>query len=167
MFRLTLVSVCYSRHKKVKAMIKDASCKNKYYKIDELDSIVIDEIKKLQFEPVGKIANRSDKKEILEKKLQEIESQISRFLDLYGLGRFDIDSLDSKLIPLEEQRDKLKNEIKNTDFGMKSEDAWKIIKSFDDVLKIGDFNAIRSVIHALIDRIEISGDAIEIHWNFQ
>ena len=43
--------VCYSRHKKVKEMIKDPNCKNKIYRIDELDKIIFDEIRKLAFDP--------------------------------------------------------------------------------------------------------------------
>ena len=42
---------CYSRSKKVKAMVKDPNCKNKNWKMEDLDALVFAEIGKLAVDP--------------------------------------------------------------------------------------------------------------------
>ena len=43
--------MCYSRNKKMKKMIKDPNCKNKNYKMEVLESAILDEIHKLAIDP--------------------------------------------------------------------------------------------------------------------
>lgn len=159
---------CYSRHKKMKSMIKDQNCKNKYYLIKDLDNIVINEILKLKFEKITAKDNQSGKKEILEKELAKIDSQISRFLDLYGIGRYNVEQLDEKILPLEIRRDDLKRELSKIDESNKlnTDEAMSIADSLTDMLKSGRFDKIRNIIHALIERIDINGEDISIHWTF-
>ena len=42
---------CYSRRKRVRSMIVDPNCKNKKYRVDRFDSIIFEQIKKLELEP--------------------------------------------------------------------------------------------------------------------
>ena len=169
--------VCYSRHKKVKEMIKDPNCKNKIYRIDELDKIIFDEIRKLAFdkEYMHTLRTNNGKDEenkkirLLEAEIKNVENQISRFMDLYGLGRFTVDQLDAKLIPLEEQRNRLQDElglIKADKCGLSEAEAIDVINSFSDILEKGNFQEIRQCIETLIDRIDIDGENISIHWRF-
>ena len=46
------------------------------------------------------------------------------------------------------------------------EETLEIAISFSVVLEKGDFNEIRTVIGTLIDKVEIDGEDITIHWNF-
>lgn len=171
---------CYSRHKKVKNMIKDPNCKNKRYRIHELDNIIIDEIKKLAIDPsyIHDIKSHhqqtdeiSQKTKIIQEKIADLENQISRFLDLYGKGRFTFEQLDKQIIPLEEQKNKLNEELKsledeNDTQSMSEDEAIEIIGSFEEALERGNFDEIRGIITSLINHIDIDNDDITIYWNF-
>lgn len=169
---------CYSRCKKVKKMIKDPNCKNKTWKMEELNELVFNEIKKLAIDSEyiheirdnkDKASNNTNKIDIIKKEIDTIDTQISRFMDLYGLGTFTIDQVSEKVEPLNERKNNLLKELENlnADLGELSvESAIEIIKSFDEVFKRGDFDEIRLVIERLIYYIEIDEDDVYIHWKF-
>jgi chromosome segregation ATPase len=90
-------------------------------------------------------------------------------MDLYGLGKYDLKTLDEKMDPLNNQKLKLQKELKR----LKSEsnvlaesEVLKLVNSLDDALEHGDLHERRAIIEALINRIEIDNDEITIHWNF-
>ena len=165
--------VCYSRHKKVRSMVKDPACMNKIYRCDDLDDLIFNEIRKLAFDPsyIHTVA-RSDEKEkirVIDAEIKNVDKQISRFMDLYGFGRFTAEQLDAKLVPLEDKRNRLKDElraIQEDKTRISESEAITAINSFSDILDNGDFNEIRSVIETLIEYIVIDGDDITIHWRF-
>lgn len=169
---------CYSRDKKVKAMIKDPNCKNTNYRVEVLDNFVFDEIKKLALDPEyyhqirkekAEKSDEPDKVSILETEIAKIDEQISRFMDLYGIGKFTIDQVSAKVDPLNEERKKLAQELSDITSdpdAMSEEDVQEIVKSFADILARGDFNEIRLAVESLINYIEIDHDVITIHWKF-
>lgn len=169
---------CYSRMKKVRAMIKDPNCKNKYWKVDELDNLVFDEIRKLAMYPEymtdikrdnNQESDTPNKIHTLEKEIEKIDEQISRFMDLYGIGKFTIDQVSSKVDPLNETRKGLVRELEtlNAEAGrLTVEEARVIVESFADILDSGEFDAIRLVIESLIYYIELDNDDVYIHWKF-
>ena len=159
-------------------MIIDPNCKNKMYRLNDLDNIIFDEIKKLAIDSsyIHEIKSHhqttnedAQKIRIINDKIKEIDSEISRFLDLYGKRRFTFEQLDKKTIPLEEQKAKLMEELESledeTD-SMSEEEAIEIIGSFEEALEKGNFDEIRGIITSLINRIDIDNDDITIHWNF-
>lgn len=170
--------ICYSRNKSVKAMIKDPNCKNKNWKMKELDSLVFDEIRKLAVDPKyiheirSKKAQSNDnpnKIEILKHEIQNLNDQISRFMDLYGLGKFTIDQVSGKIDPLNEQREALEKELNelNADTEeLSEEETYRLASSFEEVLAEGDFHKIRLLIASLIYYIEIDNEDVYIHWKF-
>ena len=174
----TLWYMCYSRCKKVKKMIKDPNCKNKNWKMTELDDLVIKEIRQLALDPEYirnaradsmKKTDVGDKVAILEKEIASLDAQISRFMDLYGIGKFTIDQVSGKIDPLNEQRSKLQKELDDltAESGeLTEEETRKIVEEFDDILESGDFNRIRQTINLLIYYIEIDNEDIYIHWKF-
>lgn len=168
---------CYSRHKKIRTMVKDPNCRNKYYLVEELDNIIFNEIKKLAVDPdyIQQIKKESEKDSevqqihAIEQKIKSINAQLSRFMDLYGIGKYSIDELDEKTAPLHDQRSKLMNELKKLQADSKritEDQVIQIVSSFDEVLEHGDLQDKRSIIEQLINRIDIDGDDITIHWNF-
>ena len=170
--------VCYSRNKKVKKMIKDPNCKNKSWRMEKLDEIVLNEIKKLAIDPeyINTLKESSpvdietpDKIKILQDEIVNIDEQISRFMDLYGIGKFTIDQVSKKIDPLNEKRSALEKELSklNAERGAISEErTLEILESFEDVLERGDFDEIRLVIESLIYYIELDEDDVYIHWKF-
>jgi len=166
---------CYSRHKKVRSMIMDPNCKNKNYREEVLNEIIFNEIRKLAIDPeyIHSLREQHQKGEneiqAIQSKLKEIDTQVSRFMDLYGLGRFTIEELDKKVIPLKEEEEKLRTELKRIEeesTKLPEEKAIELVNSFDDVLKKGSLEDVRTVLEQLISRIDIDNDDITIHWNF-
>jgi site-specific DNA recombinase len=159
-------------------MVKDPNCKNKNWKRDELDNIVFEEIKKLAIDPsyireIQKekvaISEEPNKIDIIRKEIAKIDEQISRFMDLYGIGKFTIEQVDSKVDPLNEQKNALLKElaILNAESGaITEEEAIEILGSFEDVIERGEFDEIRLLIESLIYYIELDGDDVYIHWKF-
>ena len=169
---------CYSRNKSVPKMVKDPNCKNKNWRLPELDAIIFDEIRKLATDPEyfntirqeKKLAtNEPNKIEILETEIKSINEQISRFMDLYGLGAFTIDQVSEKVQPLNERRTALEKELESlnaTSDELSQEETIEIATTFSDVLDRGDLNEIRLAIESLIYYIEIDEDDVYIHWKF-
>lgn len=170
---------CYSRIKKQLKMIKDPNCKNKVWDLEELDAFVFGEILKLKANPERiqeirdeKMRNQKDepnKISIIEKKIEEIDNQISRFMDLYGIGKFTIDQVSSKVDPLNEQRKGLQRELDtlNASAGRLSvEEAIEIVSDFDEILECGDLDEIRTAIQSLISHIDLDGEDVRFHWRF-
>lgn len=171
--------MCYSRCKKVKAMIKDPNCKNKNWKMEELDALVFNEIRQLALDPTAISTARAEnlkkntavaeKVAVLEKEIHKLDDQISRFMDLYGIGKFTIDQVSSKVDPLNEQRKALAKELDTltAESGeLTEEETLQIVQSFDDILASGDFAKIRLTIETLIYYIELDEDDVYIHWKF-
>ena len=174
----TTVYGCYSRTKKVPKMVKDPNCKNRYWKMDELDTLIFEEIRKLAMDPdymsnareeKEKHSDAADKIAILKKEIAKIDVQISRFMDLYGIGKFTIDQVSNKVDPLNEERAKLENELSalTADTAeLTEEETIEIVKSFGEILDRGDFDEIRLTIETLIDHIVLDNDDVYIHWKF-
>ena len=165
--------ICHSKRKTNLAMIKDPNCKNKTWYRDELDQLIFDEIGKLALDPsfVHETKAKDDntgKIKTLKKEIAKIEKQKSRFMDLYGLGSFTPEEIQSKIVPLNNQQQKIEDEIASLidDKSVSEETTLNILNKWDDVLKYGDFEQIRSLINALIAKIEINGDDITIFWKF-
>ena len=170
--------VCYSRSKKVKKMVKDPNCINKNWRMEDLDKIVLDEIRNLSADPAyihdirrekHKENDTENKVNIINQEIENIDTQISRFMDLYGIGKFTIEQVSSKVDPLNEQKKKLEKELTSltADSGeLTEEETIAIVKSFDDVLERGNFEEIRLVVESLIYYIELDNDDVYIHWKF-
>lgn len=170
--------VCHSRNKKVPKMIKDPNCKNKNWRRETLDEIVLNEIKKLAIDPEymktlqsQKVIDteKPDKIKIIQDEINNIDEQISRFMDLYGIGKFTIEQVSQKIDPLNEKRSALEKELNklNAERGAISEErVIEIVESFEDILERGEFDEIRLVIESLIYFIELDEDNVYIHWKF-
>ena len=170
------IYVCYSRNKKMKKMIKDPNCKNKRWKMNELDNLIFDEIKKIAFDSeylkTLKTKNEStapEKIRIIENEIKKLDDQISRFMDLYGIGKFTIDQVSKKVDPLNDERNKLQKELEtlNAESGHLNDDQTiELVESFVEALEYGDFDDVRAIIENLIYYIELDNDDIYIHWKF-
>ena len=161
---------CYSRIKKNASLVKDENCKNRFWRMHDLDDLIFNEIKKLSFEPILPSVEIPDDTAVINSKIKEIDSQIERLMDLYSLGNMPLDLLQNKIHDLNDQRNRLESEVeeiaKKQSGKISNEDALSLICSFEEILERGNFEEIHSVIGTLIDRIEIDGDDITIFWAF-
>jgi site-specific DNA recombinase len=159
-------------------MVVDPNCKNKNWKMNELDTIIFDEIRKLATDPEyfhviqkekAETSDSPNKIDILKKEIRNIDEQISRFMDLYGIGKFTIDQVSGKVDPLNEQKKGLEKELEalNADLNVMTEaEVQEIVSTFSEVLESGELNAIRLAIETLISYIELDNDDVYIHWKF-
>ena len=169
---------CYSRCKKMKKMIKDPNCKNKTWRMTELDSIIMDQIRRLIFDPSfmedirrnnTRYTEEEKRIEIIRAEIGKLDDQISRYLDLYGLGKFSIDQVSAKVDQVNGTRAKLSQELDRltADAGkITPEEAIELLESFTDLIDDCDFQETRSIIESLIDYIELDNEDIYIHWKF-
>lgn len=159
--------VCYSRMKKVRTMIKSPDCKNKIYRVDELDEIILNEIRKLRLDPnlFEQPEQDKEKPRLIEAELDSIEKQISRLIDLYASGRFSLDTLDRKTEELERRRESLQRQLAAPP--ITTEEARIALDSFDEVIDSGDLSQKRALVLSLIEKIVITGDDIDIYWKFE
>jgi site-specific DNA recombinase len=80
---------CYSRTKIARWMIKDHNCKNKTWRMEELDGIVTDCILRLSLDKEylkqvkKKPVKKDNTKPLIEKKILQLDKQIDKLLDLY------------------------------------------------------------------------------------
>ena len=149
--------VCNSRSKKTPHLVKDPSCKNKNWKMAELDNLIFDEIRKLKVLP-----EIIEQPEIpIDDEIKKINDQIKRLMDLYSIDGIPFNVLEEKIHSLNDQKTKLESRPVK----LSHSETIEIAESFDDVLDSGDIEKIRSTIGLLIDRIEL-GEDITIYWNF-
>ena len=159
---------CHSRRKISTNMIKDPNCKNKNWRKDDLESLVLAQIRQLNNEPL----NLPDQTEIgaeidvIMDKIGKIDRQRSRFMDLYGSGMFDMDELEGKIRPLIAQKQKFEAELDRLRTEPTKKSTYALIETFADVLEQGDSEQVRLLVRSLVNKIEIDGEDITIFWNF-
>ena len=171
---------CYSRDKNKKMKTVDY-CKNPNIKVSVLDTLVLDEIKKLKVDPdqLGRIitAERKDTKEddtlkVLRDRLEETETKINKLMDLYTLGTIPINDIGDRIKPLYEEKEKLLIAIADREEETREPDTLTIEETKDilnDVVYIDDLDqsAKRELVQSLIKRIEIEPDeTVKIYWKF-
>lgn len=165
---------CNSRSARKDYLVKNRSCKNKHWEVDELTNLVFDEIRKLALEP-DLITNLSEEKgseesAILQAEIEKVDKQISKYLDLYSLDEIPVKILQDKIIELNQKKEALEDEIEKIRILNQSKtnrsEALQAVQSFNEVLENGTFEEIRSILTILIEKIELDNDDIDIHWNF-
>lgn len=130
-------------------------CDNKNYRCDKLEAMILQQIDELDFE-APKPKKRKDNK----KALQRIDNQIERLIDLYTVDGISLEALQSRINGLRERREALT---------VVEEEPARQIPPKETVTKVlqgDDFQAKKLVIDALIDRIEIDGENIDVFWSF-
>ncbi len=161
---------CNSRAKRHPTMIKDPSCSNKIWRMEDLDNLIFEEIKKLALEPTKPTEpEENNNLVVLTTELQKVEKQIDRLIDLYALGSISRSTLDAKIASQNAQKAHLEQELDNLRKSLpKSKEAFKSqINGFSEMLEKGTPEQIRQIITALIRRIELNGDDVTIYWNFK
>lgn len=166
--------MCYSRCKADPKLVVDPNCKNKNYRDFVLEDIIFNEIRKLKtdssyFNDLRDSVDNTPKIELIKKRIADVDTQISRMMDLYAIGKIDINSITAKIEPLNEEKTKLEKELESLEIEIPSiekETILDLVGIFEGVLAEGDNIKLHDVIAELIDYIEIDGEDIRINWNF-
>ncbi len=164
---------CYSRSKSDKKYIIDPSCRNDNWRIEELDRLVIDEIKKLKYSPgyldgifAERPSERVPDKASISKRLGEVERQIVKLLDLYQITNVPYDQITPRISALQDERGKLIGAVNNISDGNALSKMDFIIKlnSMEQVFASEGVEEKRIFISYMVKFIEINGEEVKIHW---
>ena len=160
----------------MKKMIKDPNCRNKNYKIEELESAILGEIHTLAVDPARieqvrenrPVSDVTEKIKAITSEIAKIDTQISKMMDLYALGTIDLDVISDKVAELNNRKSALSKEmdslnVPDTDNAMTDEQIRSIAALMKDDLPLEDK---RNIVQSLIHYIEIDEDNIIIHWKF-
>lgn len=167
---------CYSRAKTTPSTVKDPNCKNKIYRREELEQMVFDEVKKLAFD-VSAIENIKEQYEkidntkeirLIESQISELDSRLSKLIDLFSIGKMDINLIETKTTEIQNEKTALTAELKRLQY-TKDQSVSEINQLANDFVNIfdsGDDDEKRSILNQLIDKIVIDNEDLKIYWKF-
>ena len=154
---------CYSRTKGDAKYVIDPDCKNKKWKIEDLDNMVIDFISNLSFEENEIPEMPSPKKRDYNKRISEIDRQISKLIDLYQIGNIPIETISSKVDRLTEEKNALEQDsVKGESPQNTISEKIAFKEQFLSLLDNGSLEEKRACLANLIERIEINEENVEI-----
>lgn len=169
--------VCYSVSRTSKAMIKSDHCTNRLhpYTQEELDNIIINEIKKLAVdqkylksiiqEDAAPVLNES---ELCQDRLTELDKQTDKLLNLYQIGAVDLPQIQDRLTALKQERNSLLQTLDkvSAEMPLNVQQVQNYAAAFQEALENEDYDQINNIIRLLIDKIVVLNENIEIHWTF-
>lgn len=169
---------CYTKagHK---TMRRAARCRGKNWKPEELEAMVIGEIKKLSFsrEVIEKIIAEkrgshpvSDQAATISGRLVDLEKQLNKIMDLYTLGNIPLEAISQKADAITKEQKCLQAELKLLEPKKPALSVDKVVEiagNAEAIFSSGSLEEKRLFISSLIDRIVLqpSGD-VEIYWKF-
>ncbi|WP_324177304.1 recombinase family protein [Ligilactobacillus salivarius] len=154
----------YKRH--------DFDCGFTRVRKNDIESVVISEIKKLPLNMDKVINNQENKDNVKEIKaikaeLQQVEKKQDKIVDLYLLDNINVDELNKKNDELSKQKENLQKRLNSlTDDKKKEkiEDFIKNAKEAKDIDKL-DYEKQKAIVRNLISGIKVFNDKVEINWN--
>ena len=167
--------VCYSRSKMAYKMIKDPDCRNKIWPVQDLEDLILSEVKKLAFDPeeLKKIKEaaapeETDLRPVLKAEIVKLKAQRSRLLDLYSFDEISLEDLREKTGPINDRISKLEKQIMDLGLPVDAKSALfdGLLLSAGEIIDSGDKTRIRALLQALIDKIELDGEDVSIYWKF-
>lgn len=170
--------VCYSVSKCNRRMVKDPNCTNRkeLFNASDLDALVLEEIEKLSldrsvFDNLAPEKNTdTEDMELYQERLGSIDRQMERILNLYQAGVMELDEISERMSELKEQRAEAEEallELQGEERGtLPKPEAWDMICSLSDITEHGTPDELFSLVHTLIEKIEVLNGEITIHWAF-
>jgi site-specific DNA recombinase len=164
---------CYSRSKSCKKFIMNPNCKNTNWKIEELDSLVINSIYEMieNHDLLNNLLKNTKKPEAVdikktEVRLKEIQKQIENLIDLYQIGNAPMDLLSNKIKNLDLEKNILQRRIeKTTKYTVNTcENFINSIKDFEKHFSDSALETQRLLISSLIEKVHVNGSDITIDW---
>lgn len=145
-------------------MIKNPDCKNKSWKVEDLEAIIEREIER-KFSIIPKKNKKevinNNKKEVIEKKIAEIEKKINKLLDLYQIDGLAITEITEKIKKFHEEKRGLQERLKEPE-----EEKEVDLKEFKERWNLKDLTLKerRFFLEKIIKKIVINGDKCQIYW---
>ena len=154
----------YKRH--------DFDCGFTRVRKNDVESVVISEIKKLPLNMDKVINNQENKdnaKEIkaIKVELQQVEKKQDKIVDLYLLDNINVDELNKKNDELSKQKENLQKRLNSLTDNKKKEKIEDFIKNAKEAKNIDklDYEKQKVIVRNLISGIKVFNDKVEINWN--
>ena len=169
---------CYSRSKQIPKMVKDPRCKNRHWKAEDLEPRVEEKVKKLLHSPwivEELIAARKPKAPVpvknieIDKRVREIDRQISKLMELYQRDDIPTDVLGESINKLHNEKLALQAalEPEPVDNTPSFDLVQELIADAAQVWDFADYTQKRRILQSLIHRIILTGNDVEIEWVFE
>lgn len=171
--------MCYSISRATPAMIRSENCSNrkKHLTIAELDSLALDEIKKLALDPTSLDSLIEESAEeatpdlpVFQERMVSVEKQITRLLNLYQNGVVELEEIQDRLSALKEERKAIQRQLDETEKAnlgkLSKEAAIASLASFEAVIESGDNVALYDLVHTLIEKVVYLNGDMTIYWAF-
>ncbi|MBQ7516378.1 MAG: recombinase family protein [Schwartzia sp.] len=173
---------CYSRAKTNKRRVIDPLCMSPAFPVEKIDRRITGEIKAMtsasnrvltdlseaaRHEP--EMARRDEERQAIQRRLDEIDHQIPRIIDLYQIGTISLDDISTRTQKLQNERETLQTTLTNLAAPLSKPrltlaEARANIKDFATV-RVPDTQ--RKILHSLIQKITVHASGrLEIAWNF-
>ena len=168
---------CYSRSKQAKKMVKDPHCKNRNWKAAELELIVEEKIKELLRSPKMAeeiAAARKPQTPIpvknieIEKRIREIDRQISKLMELYQRDDIPPEVLGESINKLHNEKIALQASLEPVpeDDAVPFDLVQELIADAAQIWDFADETQKRRILQSLVRRITLKGNDIKIEWAF-
>lgn len=183
---------CYSRAKTNKNLVVDPTCRNPTYAVAVLNQKIIDEIRRIASDPQEfnaivatgrpdaeqKRRRNAEAEEAIMRRLDEVDANTTRLLDLYQRG-LAIDKIADRLDALDKEKEALqvslqelrmdKKAAREEDERLEPERAQELMAEFLDAVDgDADLDTRRKLLGSLIEKIIVKrtpGD-FDIYWTF-
>lgn len=167
---------CYSRTKQIKSMVKDPDCKNKIWKAKELEPLIDAQIQGLLRSPqmaLEIVENKprpvpTSKNVDIEKRVHEIDRQISKLMELYQQDDIPPELLGERINKLYGERTALQTSVapvvepETISFDLVEE----LISDAAQMWDFADESQKRRIMQSLVSRITLTDDDVKIEWAF-
>lgn len=168
---------CYSRTKQMKNMIKDPNCQNKIWRAQDLEPIIEEKILALLHNPKmaeelsasrRKVPVPVSKNTDIEKRIRDIDRQISKLMELYQQDDIPPELLGERINRLYGEKTALENTLapvveQNT---MPLDLVSELIEDAAEIWDFADEGQKRRILQSLVSRIVLTDDQVDIEWAF-
>ena len=149
-------------------------CGNKIWKMQDMDSLVLEQLKNFTFEEENRkdeIKNQAENEEkALKTDLKRLLGQRDRLIQLFSNGIIEISEIQPKIAEIDEKTAKIREKIeeiqKKAEFQQDLTEKMKKLPPVFCLVNLLPFEQQRSLMRDFINRIEINEDDLEIWWNF-
>lgn len=145
---------------------------------DIIETYLIDQLRKLSLDPEyfeeirseSDPDDRSQEIQLLEGRIKENKSKISKLMDLYTVSGIDFSVVADKIQVLSREVDTLTREIdqiREEISGVSEEEIKEKLYTLDTILDSEDIEVIRNLVMTLVEKVEIGENkTVTIKWSF-